>query len=109
MQKWEAICWQMVWNNPEFDAIWIKKNVVQYATIFYFLNHGCPMCEFEFLKKLYYILKEKNNLKKHWTDWSGWRMAEAMHDIILTVIRTTIQGANFFFKSANEVIIVDNQ
>lgn len=67
------------------------------------------MCEFEFLKKLYYILKEKNNLKKHWTDWSGWRMAEAMHDIILTVIRTTIQGANFFFKSANEVIIVDNQ
>jgi hypothetical protein len=36
-------------------------------------------------------------------------MAEAMHDIILTVIRTTIQGANFFFKSANEVIIMDNQ
>jgi hypothetical protein len=36
-------------------------------------------------------------------------MAEAMHDIVRTFIRTTMQGANFFSMSANEVIIVDNQ
>jgi hypothetical protein len=67
------------------------------------------MCEFEALKELYCILKVENNPKNHWTDWSGWRMAEAMHDIVRTFIRTTMQGANFFSMSANEVIIVDNQ
>jgi hypothetical protein len=35
-------------------------------------------------------------------------MVEAMHDIILTSTRIIVQGANFFFVSAVEVIIVDN-
>jgi hypothetical protein len=75
--------------------------------IFHLLNHGHPKFEFEVLRELYCILKVKNNLKKHWTYGSGWGMVEAMHDIILTSIRIVVQGANFFFVSVVEVIIVD--
>jgi hypothetical protein len=66
------------------------------------------MYKFEAFSELYYILKVKNNLKKHWTNGSGWGMVKAMHDIIFTFIKTIMQGANFFFANANEVVIMDN-
>jgi hypothetical protein len=49
------------------------------------------MCKCEVLRELFSILKVKNNPKKHWTYGSGWKMAKAMHDVVLTSIKTIVQ------------------
>jgi hypothetical protein len=41
------------------------------------------MIKFEMLQDLYNLLRLKNNLRKHWTNISGWGMAKSMYDAML--------------------------
>jgi hypothetical protein len=86
-----------------------RNKIVQCATIFHLLSHRNLMFEYETFKELFSILKVKNNLKKHWTNGSGWGMAKAMHDVVLTSIRANVQVVSYFSMSANETITLDNQ
>ncbi len=52
-----------------------EKEVIEFVTIFHFLNHSCFMCEFKVIMDLFCILKVKTILKKYWMNNSEWGMA----------------------------------
>jgi hypothetical protein len=60
-------------------------------------------------RSFFSILKVKNNPRKHWIDWNGWGMVEAMHDVVLTSTKAIMQTINYFSMIADEATTLDNQ
>ena len=58
---------------------------------------------------LFETLKLKNNPHHHWSDNSGWAMAEAIERVVLKRTKEVMQVANFFSLSCDEVTSVDCQ
>jgi hypothetical protein len=54
------------------------------------MMHGRPMLEYKPMKKLFMLLKVKNNPFKHWLDTNGWGIAKAMHDVIILRTKSII-------------------
>jgi hypothetical protein len=61
------------------------------------------------LRELFLLLKVKNNPLKHWLDSIGWRIAEAMHDMVLLKVAFAILEANYVANNANEVTTINVQ
>jgi hypothetical protein len=71
---------QMVHNTIIGES---RRKFVQLATLFHVLSHGRPMTEYEALRDLLKCLKTKHLPAKHWSDNSGWELAEHMHLVVL--------------------------
>jgi len=67
------------------------------------------MTNFKSCNELFYFLKMLKNLWKHWTNTTGWSMAEAMHDFVFQSIHLVGKKAQLIFVSCFEMTIVDNQ
>jgi hypothetical protein len=58
----------------------------------------------------YELLKVKNTPLKHWIDSSGWQIAKAMHDVVLSKTIFMISKVNFVTANAanaDEVTTID--
>jgi hypothetical protein len=81
--------------NSKSTVVWcpsfIHKKIVQFATIFYLLNHGHPMSECEAFGSCF-------PSKKHWIDASGWGMGKAMHDVVLPSTKAIVQVVNYWVQ-----------
>ncbi len=74
---------ELVLNLVQFGAhASSKKKLIQFVSIFHLLSQDQLMIKFKMLKDLYNLLRLKNNLRKHWTNISGWGMAKSMHDVV---------------------------
>jgi hypothetical protein len=58
---------------------------------------------------LFQVLKLKNNPNHHWSDNSGWDMAEAMERVVLQKTKEVMEAGIFFSLSCDEVTSVDCQ
>ncbi len=65
--------------------------------------------EYELLRELFLLLKVKNTPLKHWSNSSGWQIAKAMHDVVLSKTLCMISKVNFVAANADEVTIIDAQ
>lgn len=66
------------------------------------------MYDFEREQYLLRHLKLKSVPRKHWSETSGWEMAEHLHSCVLTALKLVVQNAKFVSISADEVTAVDN-
>ncbi len=85
-----------IYNNVvhqlDFGEIREKKNKkVMFVVVFYLLQEGCPLTDYESLKDLLCFLKIKNMPKKHWFDNLGWEMVESIHDVALECTKEIIK------------------
>lgn len=85
-----------------------SRKRVQFATVFHVLQEGRPMLEYESLNRLLNFLRVPHMPKKHWSDDSGWQMAEIMHAQINLKMMEVIKHAQFFAVTCDEVTSVDN-
>jgi len=85
----------------------MKRKGVQFSTLFQILSNGCSMCDYEREQFLLRHLKVKNVPKKHWSETSGWEMAEHLHASILLALKGMVRGASFISISADEVTAID--
>jgi len=81
---------------------------VQFATIFHVLSNGRPMTEYESLQSLLNFFNVSHMPKKHWTDNSGWQMAEVMHAQVNANMKEVIKNANYLAVTCDEVTSIDN-
>ena len=86
-----------------------KKKWIQFVTLLHLLIRGRPITDYEQMYVLYETLKLKNNPHHHWSDCSGWEMAEAIERVVLKKTKEVMQGATFFSLSCDEVTSVDCQ
>jgi hypothetical protein len=49
----------------------------------------------------------KNASLKHWLNSSGWKIVEAMHDVVFSKTMFIILEANYVVGSANDVTTID--
>jgi hypothetical protein len=96
---------QMVRNTIVGES---RRKFVQLAMLFHVLSHGCPMMEYEALRDLLKCLKTKHLPTKHWSDNSGWELAEYMHLVVLEKLKATVRSARFIAISCDEVTSCDS-
>ena len=85
-----------------------EKKKVQFATLFQILADGRPMLEYESRAALYEFLNVPNFPRMHWSDNSGWIMAEFMYAEVRTAISRVLVGANYVALTCDEVSTIDN-
>jgi hypothetical protein len=85
-----------------------KRKGVQFSTLFQILSHGRPMCDYEREQYLLRHLKVKNVPIKHWSETSGWEMAEHLHGCVLAALKGVVQSARIISISVDEVTAIDN-
>jgi hypothetical protein len=85
-----------------------EKKKVQFATLFQILKDGRPMLEYESRAALYEFLNVPNFPRMHWSDNSGWTMAECMYAEVRTAISRVLVGANYVALTCDEVSTIDN-
>ena len=93
----------------EFTVRDRKKKWIQFATLLHLLIRMRPITDYEQMYVLYETLKLKNNSDHHWSDTSGWEMAEAIERVVLKKTKEVMQAATFFNLSCDEVTSVDCQ
>jgi hypothetical protein len=49
------------------------------------------------------------NPKNHWSDFTGWVMAECLHKQLIKKIKEVVVGLKYFSLSCDEVTMIDNQ
>ena len=86
-----------------------SRKRVQFATIFHILAQGRPMLEYESLNLLFNFLQVRHLPKKHWSDNSGWAMADVMYALVKAKLQETLTAARYFAITVDEVTSVDNQ
>ena len=85
-----------------------EKKKVQFATLFQILADGRPMLEYESRASLYEFLNVPNFPRMHWSDNSGWIMADFMYAEVRTAISRVLVGANYVALTCDEVSTIDN-
>jgi hypothetical protein len=85
-----------------------EKKKVQFATLFQILADGRPMLEYESRATLYEFLYVPNFPRMHWSDNSGWIMAEFMYAEVRIAISRVLVGANYVALTCDEVSTIDN-
>ncbi|KAG0574823.1 hypothetical protein KC19_VG294800 [Ceratodon purpureus] len=85
------------------------RKKIQFAVIFHLLSQGRPMLEYEASHSLFKYLLVPGLPKLHWSDNSGWEMADAMLKQVLKQNRVDMQSSNFLSMSCDEVTTIDNQ
>jgi hypothetical protein len=66
------------------------------------------MCDYEREQYLLRHLKVKNVPIKHWSETSGWEMAEHLHGCVLAALKGVVQSARIISISIDEVTAIDN-
>ena len=72
------------------------------------LASGHSMVEYEERQSIYAFLNIPNLLRMHWSDSSGWKMAEALYDQVKLTISCKISNTMFVSLTCDEVTTVDN-
>ena len=85
-----------------------EKKKMQFATLFQILADGRPMLEYESRAALYEFLNVPNFPRMHWSDNSGWIMADFMYAEVRTAISRVLVGANYVALTCDEVSTIDN-
>jgi hypothetical protein len=80
----------------------------QMELIFYLLDRGLPMLEYEASKELLRFLGVPKLPLRHWSDNSVWDMATYMHLEVMAAKREMLQGAWYFSVSCDEITTMDN-
>jgi hypothetical protein len=73
-----------------------KKKWIQFATLLHLLQRDRPIIDYEQMYVLFETLKLKKNPHHHWSDNSGWAMAEAIERVVLKRTKEVMHVANFF-------------
>jgi hypothetical protein len=66
------------------------------------LLHGRPMTSYAQLGELMGLSKHPDHSKNHWTQWSGWQMAEAVDAVVLQRMESLVRESSFFSLSCDE-------
>jgi hypothetical protein len=96
---------QMVQNTIVGEG---RRKFVQLAMLFHVLSRGRPMTEYEALYELLKYLRTKHLPPKHWSNNSGWELADHMHMVVLEKLKETIRSARFLAISCDEVTSCDS-
>jgi hypothetical protein len=67
-----------------------------------------PMTNFEDMK-LFEFLMFAHIPNKHWTNSSGWKIAMAMHNVLLNQTKLVVQNINFASINWDEITTMDNK
>jgi hypothetical protein len=97
-----------VQDQREFKGDKARK-IAQFATVFHMLQQGRPMLEYESMRDLFGFLKMPHLSKKHWSNNSGWLMAEYLHSAVMRRARNVLGAAKYIAVTCDEVTTVDNQ
>lgn len=98
-----------VWQvQKEFKGDRARK-INQFATVFHLLQTGRPMLEYESIKRLYAFLKMPHLSIKHWSDNSGWMIADYLHAQVMRRAKEVLASAHYIAITCDEVTTVDNQ
>jgi hypothetical protein len=79
------------------------------AVIFHLLSFGRPMVEYEYMCGLLDHLEVLKLPYKHWSDNSGWELAESLYHIVQDRMRACVRGGQFISISCDEVTTYNNQ
>jgi hypothetical protein len=66
------------------------------------------MSEYESLEDLFSFLDVPNLPHMHWSESSGWIMAEFMFDVVKAEIKAEVSAAPYVVLTCDETTIVDN-
>jgi hypothetical protein len=66
------------------------------------------MLEYESLSLLFEFLDVPYMPRAHWSDSSGWIMAEFLYDMVRSEIRSRVSSADFIAVTCDETTSVDN-
>lgn len=80
----------------------------QMGVIYHILERGLPMLEYEASKELLGFLGVPKMPQGHWSDNSGWVIAEFMNLQVLEKQRETVKSAKYFSVTCDEVTTIDN-
>jgi hypothetical protein len=86
-----------------------KPKEVQMAIVFHLLSFGRPMLEYEHMRGLLEQLGCPKLPIKHWSNTSGWEMAESLYSVVQNRTKVVVSGTKYLSLSCDEVITVDNQ
>jgi len=100
--------WVYVQVQKEFKGDRARK-INQFATVFHLLQTGRPMLEYESIKRLYQFLKMPHLSIKHWSDNSGWMIADYLHAQVMRRAKEVLASAHYIAVTCDEVTTVDNQ
>jgi hypothetical protein len=81
----------------------------QFATVLHTLQEGRPMLEYEALRPLFTFLGVPHMSMNHWSDSSGWELAECLHQQVQLKTQAVMKEAQFFSVTCDEVTILDTQ
>lgn len=62
--------------------------------VFYLLRFGYPMTKYETMKGVLEHVGLQKVPKKHWLDNVGWKMAEAIYNVVQDKMREVVRGAS---------------
>jgi hypothetical protein len=92
----------------KFGSLERKKKKVQFASLFHLLSDGRPMSQYELFEPLLSFLDVPNMPHMHWSDSSGWIMAEFMYDVVKEEIKAEVHVASYVALTCDETTTVDN-
>lgn len=73
-----------------------------------FVQAGRPMTDYESSNRLLNFLKVDHLPKKHWTDSSGWQIAEVMHGEVNQKMQEVLANSKYLAVTCDEVTSIDN-
>ena len=85
-----------------------EKEKIWFATLFQILADGRLMLEYESRAALYEFLNVPNFPRMHWSNNSGWIMAEFMYSEVRAAILRVFAIANYVALTCDEVSTIDN-
>jgi hypothetical protein len=84
------------------------KKFMQFAIVFDLLRRGRPLADYPKLYNLFDFLKVEMP-KKHWTEPSGWRIAESITHVLDSKLKDEVRISPYFSVSADEVTSIANE
>jgi hypothetical protein len=67
------------------------------------------MLEYEHIRGLLQQLGYPKFPLKHWSDTTGWELAESLYNVVQNRTRLVVSGANYFSLICDEVTTANNQ
>jgi hypothetical protein len=84
-----------------------RKKLVQMKLLLHLLMQGHPMTDYVSAEQLFQDLNVPHHPRKHWSEGSGWEIAEAMAKVISYRTRADLAKASYISASADEVTTID--
>lgn len=81
----------------------IVRDRNSFLALFHLLIKGKPITNHEQMYVLFQVLKVKNNLHHHWSNSSGWEMANAIKCLVLNKTKKGIIFVSLFCDKVNTV------